>query len=218
MNHYRINATFLFFLYLLGTILTFADEPTAPAASTPVANTVAVSFDLPHLASAKVTRSVSRWLRRNQAKEFKKSGNNPSFSYKPDFKVLNHSTHIQSLVITLDESLDGTHESIHYKTFTYGATRGRLYDLNDLFLPHSDWSHALWPFVSEKLAKRLSKPLVEGAVDYRSFSLDDRALRLYFDQCAVTPCAQGPVEFEIPLDSLKSILKPAFQAADSAHD
>jgi hypothetical protein len=125
----------------------------------------------------------------------------------------------ESVVLNAYTYTGGAHGSSWYKVFTASLPDGKILDLSDVV--KDDQRAAFTAFVKKELAAwrpegstaAVTFPEDVEALTFDSFtewSLDDKALTIYFSQYEIGPGALGAVPFALPLTKARTFLDASF--------
>jgi hypothetical protein len=136
-------------------------------------------------------------------------------SFNLKYSLISPMGDILSIKLDIDVYIDGAAHPGHYsRTFTYDLTSGHQVNLDQLFLPGSNFLQVLSDYCKTELASRNiafdasgagADPLMDN---YRSWNISANGLVITFDEYQVAAYAAGPQIVTIPYASLAVIIDP----------
>lgn len=135
--------------------------------------------------------------------------------FDQSFELLSPPGNLLSLKFEFMIYMDGaTHPGSHSQTVTYNLSTGTDINLDQLFLPGSNYLETISNYCKGELSKRDigfdsfvggADPTVEN---YRNWNVSADGLLITFDEYQVAAYAAGPQTVLVPYSELQSILDP----------
>jgi hypothetical protein len=109
---------------------------------------------------------------------------------------------------------------MYFQAFTFDNKTGQKLQLNDLFMPNSDYLETLSSIAQAELEQQLGQNADPTLINpgttadesnFQNFATDGEYLDIFFAPYQVAPYAYGSQVVRIPLTSLTNILKTQYQ-------
>ena len=127
-----------------------------------------------------------------------------------EFEIKTNERQILSLTLTVYSFTGGAHGMTLVKSLSFNVTTGKHYELNDLFLPDSDYVTRLSAIIKPKIDD-WDIPILEEFTQIRKdqdFYLADHSLVIYFQLYEISPYVAGFPYFPIPILDIQDIIQP----------
>jgi Protein of unknown function (DUF3298) len=123
--------------------------------------------------------------------------------------------HILSIRLNVQSYIGGmAHPAHQHVVINYNLSINQKMELQDLFLPDSDYLSVIAEYVRTALSRRLmDKEMLETGTaptpdNYKNWNLQAKGLLITFDEGQVTPYVAGSQAVLIPYSQLKKIISP----------
>ena len=118
-----------------------------------------------------------------------------------------------SVLFYVDGYVMGAAHPFHYShSLNYATGSVQMVELDDLFLPGSDYLGALSRYSLDDLERQGVLEWEEGALpqpeNFQRWNLTDQGLLISFDAYTIAPYAAGPQSVLIPYEVLRNVADP----------
>ena len=118
-----------------------------------------------------------------------------------------------SVLFSVDGYVMGAAHPFHYAhSLNYDTNAVRMLELEDLFLPGTDYLDVLSRYGLDDLERQGVLEWEEGALplpeNFQRWNLTTRGLLISFDEYTVAPYAAGPQSVVIPYEVLRDVADP----------
>ncbi|MDX1702036.1 MAG: DUF3298 and DUF4163 domain-containing protein [Melioribacteraceae bacterium] len=127
-----------------------------------------------------------------------------------EFEIKTNERQLLSLTLTVYSFTGGAHGMTIVKALSFNVTTGKHYNLQDLFLPDSDYVKRLSSIIKPKI-KDWEIPILEEFTQIsadQDFYLADHSLVIYFQLYEISPYVAGFPYFPIPILDIQDIIQP----------
>jgi hypothetical protein len=164
--------------------------------------------DLPNLA---IQNQLNQVLQQ-EADRLTESSKAPQTTTRADYLVTFNKGNILSLSISEFVSPQlAAHPMSYFKAYTMNVHTGKLYQLNDLFKPESNYKERLNPLIQQQINDRnimFINPYGGIKENDQEFYLTPQSLILFYKIYEYTPYVYGILKFAVPLEQITDILAP----------
>lgn len=166
-------------------------------------------INYPHvveMSNNELQNKINETLRKQSGIDYK---GRPDETFRQDYDVMLNNNGIMSILNQSDMYMKGAaHGMTMRNAINIDMTDGKLYALQDLFKPGSDYKTKLNAIIKKKLADD-NIPLLrefEGVNEKQEYYLLDNELVIYYQLYDYTPYAYGFLEFYIPYENITDII------------
>ncbi|MET0786716.1 MAG: DUF3298 and DUF4163 domain-containing protein [Paenisporosarcina sp.] len=127
-----------------------------------------------------------------------------------EFEIKTNERQLLSLSFTIYSFTGGAHGMTIVKSLSFNVTTGKHYELQELFLPNSDYVKRLSSLIKPKI-EAWEIPILEEFTQIRAdqdFYLADHSLVIYFQLYEISPYVAGFPYFPIPILDIQDIIQP----------
>lgn len=127
------------------------------------------------------------------------------------FEIKTNERGIFSLALYAYSYTGGAHGMTTIRTLTFAVETGRVFSLEELFRPESDYEDVLLSKIKEQIRERNIPVIVESATFPRddNFYIADKSLVLYYQIYELAPYYYGITYFPVSVYALEEIIDEA---------